>query len=98
MAFLQSGVQEKNIIIWDRNDRDLKSAGYSPDTEGSGVRCFGTADNAGFEDAALPVGSKETHLSKILTQQTNAMINIPLAKNTSHIRHYRCHEKSLWLH
>jgi len=38
----ESGVQQKNIIIWDRTNRELRAAGYRLNIKGSGYAIFGT--------------------------------------------------------
>jgi len=40
------GIREKNIVIWDRTNRELRDAGYALSNEGQGFRIFGT-DTAG---------------------------------------------------
>ncbi len=36
------GIPDKNIAVWDRTNRELKTAGYKLASEGSGPRVFGT--------------------------------------------------------
>ena len=43
----ESGIQQKNIIIWDRTNRELRDAGYSLNLSRSGPKVFGT-DTKGF--------------------------------------------------
>lgn len=38
----ESGIQKKNIIIWDRTNRELRAAGYRLNIKGSGYAIFGT--------------------------------------------------------
>ena len=45
----QAGVKPGNIVVWDRNARDLEACGLTINTDPSRVRCFGS-DVAGFED------------------------------------------------
>jgi len=44
-----AGVKPGNIIIWDRNARDLEACGFTINTDSSRVRIFGS-DVSGFED------------------------------------------------
>ncbi|MFC2160977.1 DUF362 domain-containing protein [Acidobacteriota bacterium] len=44
-TLLLSGNQKKNIIIWDRTNRELKNAGYRLNVRGNGFRIFGTDTN-----------------------------------------------------
>jgi len=39
---LEAGIRERNIIIWDRTNRELKDAEYRLNFNGSGFRVFGT--------------------------------------------------------
>jgi len=39
------GLQKKNIIIWDRTNRELKDAGYRLNASGNSFRIFGTDTN-----------------------------------------------------
>lgn len=75
------GLKSENIIIWDRNDRDLSNAGYMPVTSGKGVRCYGTKEHAGFDEREYSVGKVKTRFSNILTRQTTALINVAQAKS-----------------
>jgi hypothetical protein len=38
----KAGVPARNIVIWDRSDRELAAAGFRIARSGSGVRCLGT--------------------------------------------------------
>lgn len=73
-------VPAENIIIWDRTGRELQSAGYILNTDGAGVKCYGT-ESVGYEKNASAKGSFNGRLSKILTQQITALINVPILKN-----------------
>src|ERR1700722_13245942 len=52
----QAGVNPGNILLWDRNARDLEACGLTINLDPSRVRCFGS-DVAGFEDAVESFGS-----------------------------------------
>lgn len=76
-----SGVAPKKQLVWDRSDRDLKSAGFSINTAG-GTRCFGT-DHRGvdYKDELVARGSIGGLLSRILTDYCSGMINVPILKD-----------------
>lgn len=79
----QAGVKPGNIIVWDRNARDLQACGLTISTDPSRVRCYGS-DVAGFEDAAVPCGAGVgVYLSKILTRQCDMVIGVPILKDHS---------------
>lgn len=76
----QAGLPPENIIVWDRTSRELTRAGYSVNTGRQGVKCYGT-DAIGYESKASSRGSFHGQLSKILTRQITALINVPILKN-----------------
>ncbi|MCK4966096.1 DUF362 domain-containing protein [bacterium] len=81
-SLMKFGVRENNIIIWDRTDRELKRAGYEINTGKKGVRCFGTDhEGVGHEEPfLLPAGCK-AQVSRILSEYTDYLINVPVLKN-----------------
>jgi uncharacterized protein (DUF362 family) len=76
----QAGVSAGNIVVWDRNARDLEACGLSINTDHSRVRCFGN-DVAGFEDQQQSWGVARVRLSKILTRECAIVINLPILKD-----------------
>lgn len=78
----QAGVKPGNILIWDRNARDLQACGFTVNTDPNRVRCFGS-DVAGFEDAVENWGSSHARFSKILTRECAMVINLPILKDHS---------------
>lgn len=78
----QAGIQPGNMIVWDRNARDLQACGLSINaSDGSRLRCYGS-DVAGFEDAQETYGSARIRLSKILGQ-CDLVIGVPILKDHS---------------
>ena len=78
----QAGVKPGNILIWDRNARDLQACGLTINTDPNQVRCFGS-DVSGFEDAVESWGSSRVRFSKILTRECAMVINLPILKDHS---------------
>jgi len=76
----QAGVSAGNIIVWDRNARDLEACGLKINTDRSKVRCFGS-DVSGFEAEQDTFGVARVRLSKILTQECKVVINVPILKD-----------------
>jgi len=72
-------IPAENIIIWDRKGRELTNAGYTLNTDGPGVRCYGT-DEVGYERNASTKATFNGCLSKILTERITALINVPILK------------------
>jgi len=77
----QAGVKPGNIIIWDRNARDLQACGLTISTEPGKVRCFGS-DVSGYEEQGVAFGSAvNVKLSKILTRECDMVIGLPILKD-----------------
>ena len=78
----QAGVKPGNIVIWDRNERDLKACGLTINTDPSRVRCYGS-DVSGYEDNQESWGTARIKLSKILTRECAMVIGVPILKDHS---------------
>ena len=76
---LDCGITENNIIVWDRLNDDLERAGYAINTE-KGVRCFGN-DVAGFTEDFYFFGEVGSLLSRIVTDFSDVIINMPVLKD-----------------
>ena len=77
----QAGVPAGNIVVWDRNARDLQACGMTINTsDRSKVRCFGS-DVAGYEDHEETWGTARIRLSKLLTRECDMVINLPILKD-----------------
>jgi uncharacterized protein (DUF362 family) len=80
-GLLSCGVREKDIIIWDRSDRELVRAGFSPG--GSGVRVIGTdsfSSGDGYSDTIEFAHSVGTRFSRIM-EKVDALVNVPVLKD-----------------
>jgi uncharacterized protein (DUF362 family) len=78
----QAGIPAGNIVVWDRDARDLEACGMTINTGASGPRCFGS-DVAGFEDEPVPCGPERVRLSKLLTRTCGFVISLPVLKDHS---------------
>lgn len=78
----QAGVKAGNILVWDRNARDLQACGFTINTDPKQIRCYGS-DVSGFEDAVETWGSSRVRFSKILTRECAIVINVPILKDHS---------------
>ena len=74
----EAGVRE--IVIWDRSNRELESAGFRVTSKKDRVRCIGN-DDAGYEPELAVYGSAGSRLSQTLTRTCDAVINIPVLKD-----------------
>jgi uncharacterized protein (DUF362 family) len=77
---LQAGVKPGNILVWDRNARDLQACGLTINTDPSRIRCFGS-DLSGFEEQPVAFGTANVKLSKILTRECGMVIGLPILKD-----------------
>lgn len=79
---VRSGLQEKNIIIWDRTNRELREAGYSLTTGSTGLKIFATdTDGAGYDEeitSHLNIGSL---FSTIQSNFVTASISLAILKD-----------------
>ncbi|MDE3187625.1 MAG: DUF362 domain-containing protein [Acidobacteriota bacterium] len=78
----QAGVKPGNILVWDRNARDLEACGLTINTDSSRMRCYGS-DTSGFEEQVETWGSSRARFSKILTRECAMVINLPILKDHS---------------
>jgi uncharacterized protein (DUF362 family) len=76
----QAGVPAGDILVWDRNGRDLAACGMSLNSDRGRVRCYGS-DTSGFEEQAVQCGSAQLRLSKILTRDCGMVISVPILKD-----------------
>jgi uncharacterized protein (DUF362 family) len=77
-----AGLPPGNIVIWDRNERDLRACGFTISTEPGRLRCYGS-DVSGYEDEHASWGSAHIRLSKILTRECAMVIGVPILKDHS---------------
>jgi len=76
----EAGIPQKHIVIWDRLNSDLESAGYRIATHQDHVRCFGN-DTLGYEEELATYGSVGSCLARTLTQVCDTVINLPVLKD-----------------
>jgi uncharacterized protein (DUF362 family) len=76
----QAGVKPGDILVWDRNARDLQACGLTINTDPSRLRCFGS-DVSGYEENQESWGSARIKLSKILTRECSMVIGLPILKD-----------------
>ena len=76
----QAGIPEKDILIWDRLNSDLESAGYRVAFRKDKIRLIGN-DTAGYDTELAVQGSVGSLLSNTLTRTCHAVINLPVLKD-----------------
>jgi uncharacterized protein (DUF362 family) len=75
-----AGIKAQDIVIWDRDGEELQRAGFHLAAAANRVRCLGT-DAVGYEESAQAFGAVRSRLSKILTRDCDALINVPVLKS-----------------
>jgi uncharacterized protein (DUF362 family) len=75
----EAGVAARNIVIWDRSDRELAAAGFSISRRGNGVRCFGTND--GYDWTPREWGPGGSCFARLLVDDLTALINVGVLKD-----------------
>jgi len=75
----QAGVPARNILVWDRTDRELKAAGFEIVRTGSGVRCAGT--NSDYDWTPREWGPGGSCFARVLVEDLTALINVGVLKD-----------------
>jgi uncharacterized protein (DUF362 family) len=82
MMFGGTPFPENNIIVFDRRNGELQSAGYTLNTSTTGVRCFGTNNaGVGYSTETYDVDDVSQKLSRIVTEMADYLVNISVLKN-----------------
>jgi hypothetical protein len=77
-----AGVPPERIIVWERSDRELQRCGFAINTGGTGLRVYGTDNRAAGYEADLRLsGSVGSCFSRILTEQSDLLINVGVLKD-----------------
>jgi len=78
----QSHIREENIIIWDRTNRELKSAGYQLNLNRRGIRIFGTdTQNVGYNHTLVSHLNVGSLFSSIQSDHISASISLAILKD-----------------
>ncbi len=78
----RSGLFEKNIIIWDRTNRELRDAGYTLSTKRDQLKIFGTdTEGAGYEEELISHSNIGSLFSTIQTNFVTASISLAILKD-----------------
>ncbi len=76
----QAGIPRANIVVWDRLNSDLESAGFPVSSRKDRIRYIGN-DAAGYETDLAIYGSVGSLLSTTLTRTCDAVVNLPVLKD-----------------
>jgi len=81
---VKSGIEDNNIIIWDRTNHELQSAGFELNASSFGRRCLGTdSQGVGYSYDFYRYGKVNSLVSRILTNILDHNINLPILKDHS---------------
>jgi uncharacterized protein (DUF362 family) len=80
-SLILAGVPAEQIIIWDREDRELEISGYDLNMDNPGVRCYGTKPRIGYGKELVVTGSVGSRFSNIISRQCTATVNVPVLKD-----------------
>lgn len=76
------GIPERNMIIWDRTNRELREAGYPLQTSRDKLKIFGTDNSgAGYEQEPYSFRHIGSLFSTILTNFVTASISLAILKD-----------------
>ncbi len=75
----QAGVKAGNIVIWDRTDQELRTAGYTLQKDRQKVRCFGT--NQDYVWSPREWGAGGSCFPRLLLSELTALINVAVLKD-----------------
>ena len=76
-----AGVSRENVIVWDRAEHELVSAGFSPMTV-AGARVLGAdSRGVGYERDIEFSGEVGSCFNRILSRMCTAVINVPVLKD-----------------
>jgi len=76
----QAGIPARNIIIWDRLNADLESAGFRVESRPDRIRCMGN-DALGYKNELVMFGKAGSLLSNAVVEICDAVINLPVLKD-----------------
>ncbi len=75
----EAGLPARNIVVWDRTDRELKNAGFELNRSGDGVRVYGT--NEDYEWKPREWGPNGSCFARLLVEDLTALINVGVLKD-----------------
>ncbi len=78
-------IPAKNVVVFDKEDRDLSMSGFTINRGGSDVQCYGTVgrgtDFIGYEERQTIRKDTAYHLSRIVSRECTVLVNVPVIKD-----------------
>jgi len=79
-----AGVKDKNIVVWDRSEEEMESAGLTIQKDPGRMRFIankgGRLSAGDYAPTTYPVGSGSSRVSAILADICSVVINVPVPK------------------
>jgi len=76
----QADIPAADIVVWDRLNSDLESAGFHPSARAGRLRVMGN-DELGYDNELAVYGSAGSLLARTLTHVCDCVINLPVLKD-----------------
>jgi len=79
-----AGKKAGDIVIWERQNAELKRAGFKPDVSGDGFRCYGTdTRGVGYGSKFHKLGKVGSLVTRIIENDCDHLINVPILRDHS---------------
>jgi len=80
------GIPANRVVAFDKEDRDLERSGFTINKGGKDIQCYGTvgppgSTNPGYEDRQTFRRDTAYHLSRVVSRQVTAIVNVPVIKD-----------------
>lgn len=80
----KAGIADKNIVVWDRSEEEMKEAGLTLQSDPGSMRTIANKvtrmGSGDYAPTSYPVGRLTSKVSRILDEVTTSMINISVPK------------------
>jgi uncharacterized protein (DUF362 family) len=81
---IAAGKRDRDLVIWERTNRELDKAGFGLNASRAGIRCFGTdTRDVGYGTAFHTSGKVASLVSRIVESECDHLINLPILKDHS---------------
>ena len=82
VSLIENSINQKNIFVWDRTNRELRTAGYRLNMNRSGIKIFGTdSQNIGYNPALISHLNIGSLFSSIQTDMITASLSLAILKD-----------------
>ncbi len=79
-----AGKKGRDVVIWERSNRELENAGFKLNFASDGIRCFGTdTRDIGYGNEFHTYGRVGSLVTRIVESECDNLINLPILKDHS---------------